>query len=60
MNPPLWHRTKGTTGVEHQLLYNVALYSFYLQFLPAESENRIRDRFRTIDVDSIVNKLLAA
>ena len=37
MNPPSWHRTKGTRGgVEYQLLYNVALSSFYFHFLQAE------------------------
>ena len=55
----LWHRTKGTRGrVEYQLLYNVAPRSFFLQFLPAEC--RIQDRLRTIDIASILSKLLAA
>ena len=39
-------------GVEYQLLCKVALWSFYLQFLPAECPK--------IDVDSILNKLLQA
>ena len=39
-------------GVEYQLLWKVALWSFYLQFLPAECPK--------IDVDSILNKVLAA
>ena len=37
IHDPLWHRTKGRRGgVQYQCQYNVAPWSFYLQFLPAE------------------------